>query len=85
MRTETCVCALISTRQRRSSADAWHTFWEQGARTPSKAARANDAFSKLLKHGGDLITILPQIAVLLGFAALATVVAVWQLQRTLTS
>ena len=38
MRTETCVCALISTRLRRRSADAWDTFWEQGASTPSKAA-----------------------------------------------
>ena len=48
-------------------------------------AWANDAFSKLLKHGGDLVTILPQIAVLLGFAALVTAVAVWRLQRTLTT
>jgi ABC-2 type transport system permease protein len=48
-------------------------------------AWANDAFSKLLKHGGDLIAVLPQIGVLLGFAALATVIAVWRLQRTLTS
>jgi ABC-2 type transport system permease protein len=48
-------------------------------------AWANDAFSKLLKHGGDLVTILPQIAVLLGFAALVTMVAVWRLQRTLTT
>ncbi len=48
-------------------------------------AWANDAFSKLLKHGGDLVTILPQIGVLLGFAALATVVAVRRLQRTLTT
>jgi ABC-2 type transport system permease protein len=48
-------------------------------------AWANDAFSKLLKHGGDLITILPQIGVLLGFAAIATAIAVWQLHRTLTA
>ncbi len=34
-------------------------------------AWANDAFSKLLKHGGDLITVLPQIAVLLAFALAA--------------
>ena len=32
-------------------------------------AWANDAFSKLLQHRGDLITILPQLGVLLGFAA----------------
>jgi ABC-2 type transport system permease protein len=28
-------------------------------------AWANDAFSKLLKHGGDLTTVLPQIGILL--------------------
>ncbi len=48
-------------------------------------AWANDAFSKLLAHGGDLVTVLPQIAVLLGFAALAMLVAVWRLQRTLAA
>jgi ABC-2 type transport system permease protein len=48
-------------------------------------AWANDAFSKLLAHGGDLINVLPQIAVLLGFAALAMSVAVWRLRRTLTT
>ncbi|HEY5428402.1 MAG TPA: ABC transporter permease, partial [Solirubrobacteraceae bacterium] len=48
-------------------------------------AWANDAFSKLLKHGGDLITVLPQIGVLLGFAALATTVAVWRLRHALTA
>jgi ABC-2 type transport system permease protein len=47
-------------------------------------AWANDAFSKLLKHGGDLTTVLPQIAVLLAFATLATAIAVWRLQRSLT-
>ncbi len=48
-------------------------------------AWANDGFSKLLKHGGDLITILPQIGVLLGFAAVATAIAVWRLRRVLTA
>jgi linearmycin/streptolysin S transport system permease protein len=48
-------------------------------------AWANDAFSKLLKHGGDLITVLPQIGVLLGFAALAITVGVWQLRRAVTA
>jgi ABC-2 type transport system permease protein len=48
-------------------------------------AWANDAFSKLLKHGGDLTTILPQVAVLLAFAAVATTIAVWRLRRTLTA
>jgi len=48
-------------------------------------AWANDAFSKLLKHGGDLVTVLPQVAVLIGFAAVAIAVAVWQLQRAVTA
>jgi len=48
-------------------------------------AWANDAFSKLLKHGGDLVTVLPQIGVLLAFAAVAIAVAAWQLRRTLTA
>jgi hypothetical protein len=43
------------------------------------------AFSKLLKHGGDLITVLPQIAVLLAFALAAIALAVWQLRRTLAA
>ena len=46
-------------------------------------AWANDAFSQLLKHGGDLATVLPQIGVLLGFAALATTLAVWRLRHVL--
>jgi ABC-2 type transport system permease protein len=48
-------------------------------------AWANDAFSKLLKHGGDLVTVLPQVAVLLGFAALVITAAVLALRRTLTA
>jgi ABC-2 type transport system permease protein len=48
-------------------------------------AWANDAFSKLLKHGGDLVTVLPQVGVLLAFAALTTTIAVWRLRRALTS
>jgi linearmycin/streptolysin S transport system permease protein len=48
-------------------------------------AWANDAFSKLLKHGGDLVTVLPQVGVLLGFASLAIAVSVWQLRRALVA
>lgn len=48
-------------------------------------AWANDAFSKLLKHGGDVVTVLPQIGVLLAFAVLAISLAVWRLQRTLAA
>ena len=48
-------------------------------------AWANEAFSKLLSHGGDLVTVLPQIGVLLGFAALTTLIAVGRLRRALTA
>ena len=48
-------------------------------------AWANDAFSKLLEHGGDLASVLPQVGVLLAFAAAATLIAVWQLRRVLTA
>ena len=48
-------------------------------------AWANDAFSKLLKHGGDLVTVLPQVAVLLGFAAVTITAGVWALRRTVTA
>lgn len=47
-------------------------------------AWANDAFSKLLKHGGTLATVLPDVGVLLAFAAAALIVATWRLRRTLT-
>lgn len=48
-------------------------------------AWANDAFSKLLQHAGDLITVLPQVGVLLGFALAAITIAVWQMRRTLAA
>ncbi len=48
-------------------------------------AWANEAFSKLLKHGADLVTVLPQVGILLGFAALTITAALWQLRRTLTA
>ena len=48
-------------------------------------AWANEAFTKLVKHGGDLVSVLPQIGVLLGFAAVMLTIAVWQLRRALTS
>jgi ABC-2 type transport system permease protein len=47
-------------------------------------AWANEAFSKLVTHGGELVSVLPQVAVLLGFAAVTLTLAVWQLRRTLT-
>lgn len=48
-------------------------------------AWANDAFSKLIGHGGTLATVLPQVGALLGFAAVALTLAVWRLRRTLTA
>jgi ABC-2 type transport system permease protein len=48
-------------------------------------AWANDAFTKLLKHGGDLASILPQVGVLLGIAAVLLTLATWRLRRTLTA
>jgi ABC-2 type transport system permease protein len=47
-------------------------------------AWANEAFTKLVKHGGDLVSVLPQVGVLLGFAAVMLTIAVWQLRRALT-
>jgi ABC-2 type transport system permease protein len=48
-------------------------------------AWANEAFSKLLKHGGDVVTVLPQVGVLLGIAAVTIALAAWQMQRALTA
>jgi ABC-2 type transport system permease protein len=48
-------------------------------------AWANDAFSKLLSHGGTGATVLPQVAVLLAFAAATTLIAVWLFRRALTA
>jgi linearmycin/streptolysin S transport system permease protein len=48
-------------------------------------AWANDAFSKLLVHGGDVLTVLPQIGALLAFAAVAIGLAVYALRRSLTA
>jgi ABC-2 type transport system permease protein len=48
-------------------------------------AWANEAFSKLLKHGGDVVTVLPQVGVLLGIAAVTIGLAAWQMQRALTA
>ncbi len=48
-------------------------------------AWANDAFSQVLKHGGDLVSILPQLAVLAGFAFVLIALAVSRLRHTLTT
>jgi ABC-2 type transport system permease protein len=47
-------------------------------------AWANDAFSKLLVDGGGLGAVLPQVGVLLVFAAVALGLATWRLRRVIT-
>jgi ABC-2 type transport system permease protein len=48
-------------------------------------AWANDAFSKLLEHGGGAVDVLPQVAVLLAFAAVAVTFATWRLRRAIVA
>ena len=48
-------------------------------------AWANDAFSKLLEHGGGVVDVLPQVAVLLAFAGVAMTLATWQLRRAIVA
>jgi ABC-2 type transport system permease protein len=48
-------------------------------------AWANDAFGKVLDHGATLGGILPQIGVLLAYAAVLLAVATWRLRRVLTT
>jgi ABC-2 type transport system permease protein len=47
-------------------------------------AWANDAFSKLLEHGAGVVDVLPQVGVLLGFAAVTVTLATWRLRRAVT-
>ena len=51
----------------------------------SPHAWANDAFTKLLKHGGHLTSVLPQVGILLAIAGVLLSVATWRLRRTLTA
>ena len=48
-------------------------------------AWANDAFSELLEHGGGVVDVVPQLAVLLAFAIVAITLATWQLRRTIVA
>ena len=48
-------------------------------------AWANDAFSKLLEHGGGAADVLPQVAVLLAFAGIAIALATWRLRRAVVA
>ncbi|MDZ7677592.1 MAG: ABC transporter permease [Acidimicrobiales bacterium] len=45
---------------------------------------ALDAFAEVVRHGGSVADIVPQLAVLLGFAAAIGTAAVWRLRVTLT-
>jgi hypothetical protein len=47
-------------------------------------AWANDAFADLLDRGGSLTGVLPEVAVLLAFAAVLGGLATWSLHRALT-
>jgi ABC-2 type transport system permease protein len=48
-------------------------------------AWANDAFADLVRDGGGVVDVLPDIGVLLAMAALLTVLATRRLRRTLTA
>jgi ABC-2 type transport system permease protein len=47
-------------------------------------AWAVDGFAVLVRHNGNLVSILPQVGVLLGVAAALIALASWQLRRALT-
>jgi ABC-2 type transport system permease protein len=47
-------------------------------------AWGNEALIELLKNGGDLVDVLPQIGALLGFAVVTFSLAVWRLRYELT-
>jgi ABC-2 type transport system permease protein len=47
-------------------------------------AWAIDAFTELVRRDGTVVDILPQLGVLLAFAAVFLVLAAWRLQRVLT-
>jgi ABC-2 type transport system permease protein len=48
-------------------------------------AWANDAFTKLIGNGASIGAILPQLAVLLGYAVVVLALATWRLRRVLAS
>lgn len=47
-------------------------------------AWAIDAFAELVRRDGTIVDILPQLGVLLAFAATFLALATWRLQRVLT-
>jgi ABC-2 type transport system permease protein len=47
-------------------------------------AWGNDAFTDLIARGGGFVDVLPEIAVLLGFAGALLALATWRLRRAIT-
>lgn len=47
-------------------------------------AWANEAFAELVRHGGNVIDIAPQLAVLCGYGVVLFLLGSWLLRRTLT-
>ena len=47
-------------------------------------AWGNDAFSDLLASGAGLADVLPELAILLGYAAVLLALATWRLHAALT-
>jgi ABC-2 type transport system permease protein len=48
-------------------------------------AWANDAFDQLLGHSAGFTAVLPNVAILLGYAAVLLTLATWRLRRALTT
>jgi ABC-2 type transport system permease protein len=48
-------------------------------------AWALDGFSELIRRGGNLASVVSELAVLAGFAAVLLALGTWQLRKTLTS
>ncbi|HEX6468374.1 MAG TPA: ABC transporter permease [Streptosporangiaceae bacterium] len=48
-------------------------------------AWANDGFAELVRHGGHVADILPQLGVLAGYAAVLFLLGTWRLRKSLTS
>ena len=48
-------------------------------------AWGNDAFNDLVRHGGDVADILPELGVLAAFAVVLLTLATWRLRRAITS
>lgn len=46
---------------------------------------ANDAFAVLTRHGGNFLTVLPHLGVLLGFAVVLFTLGAWRLRRAVTA